>query len=388
MYPENWDTFSKTCLNHVRTIKGQGHVTFRGVDVFDHGAGRRIYILAGMARRKNDNRVILLHILGWLLYLSFSYGEDVFANEWDMEDIFLTVSLEFARISTFYIFYLLIWDRGFQMKRRWQFFLLIGLGIAVFIVLRFFIEEIVYPVTLGFDNYRNDLPFHFYLRDNTLRAFLPVVASLIVFIVDNRLYTEREQLSLKSELRGAELNFLRSQINPHFLFNTLSFMHTKAYAKDQELAEAIRKLSEILRYSIQNSGEEKRTIREEIELLRNFISIHEMRFENNCFVDFNTSKDFLEQKIEPLLLLPFVENAFKHGIFNDPKDPIKIDIEVKKGQMHFRLQNRINHSQKDPGSGIGVSNITRRLSLLYPGKSQFEERTENDHYITSLTLEI
>ncbi len=328
------------------------------------------------------------HLLGWLVYLLYSNWVDIFYQEWDHIDYLLTFSYELVFIIVFYLFYSLIWSYVLTANRRLLLIIALPLGIAVFIALRYFIEEVCYPFLFGIDNYNDALGAWFYIRDNIWRGFIALIVSLIIFLIENRWIPEREKLKLTNELKEAELSFLRSQINPHFLFNMLSFLHTRAFAYDMELAEGIRKLSDILRYATVSSKGEKRLLSNEIDLLQNFISIYRLRFKGECFVDFKISGPVNGLRIESLLLLPFVENAFKHGVYNDPEHPIKIAIGVDGTQLSFTCVNKINTAHKDPGSGIGIENIKRRLDLQYPGKHNLQISKANNYYRTFLTLEL
>src|ERR1700761_7200980 len=187
---------------------------------------------------------------------------------------------------------------------------------------------------------------------------------------------ERIQRDLENQRLTAELSFLKSQINPHFLFNSLNSIYSLAYQRSETTPEAILKLSEIMRYMLYECNDNKVALSKELQYLQNYIDLQKIRFANKAYIDFKVVGQVTNQQIVPLLLIAFIENAFKHGIANDDASPIQLLIEVDDAHLHFYIQNKKHNNNRDSVGGIGLINVQRRLNLLYPGKFNLDVRDE------------
>ncbi|MFT6969727.1 MAG: two-component system LytT family sensor kinase [Roseivirga sp.] len=200
-----------------------------------------------------------------------------------------------------------------------------------------------------------------------------------------------KNLRIKSALEKqnitSELAFLKSQINPHFLFNTLNNIHTLAYKKEEGVAEAIMKLSELMRYMIYDSNEDLMPMNLETEYLKSFIDLQELRFKTKGIVDFQISGNIDAVLLAPLILLAFVENAFKHSDRVDRQGAIVVKLSLG-NQIEFSVTNACSASrsaeQRDGVGGIGLENIKRRLELIY--RNQFELNIDQVKHEFSVNL--
>jgi two-component system, LytTR family, sensor kinase len=341
---------------------------------------------------------VLFHLAGWLIFfLNENWADfigqdsDVFGKfPYDGHEIGLTVSSILVPVAIFYLFYGLIWKKLVPFRsNKWVIIPLtlaaVFFGGCAYTFLRYLVEETLYPVLFGFGNYR-DPSFPFYYFDNYFRAHFPIAASAMVFLIERNSKREKESLQLLKEKSEAELSYLRAQLNPHFLFNSLNILYTQAFQLDEKLASTILKFSDVLRHSLKKSTADQSTIQEEIQLARNYIDIFKERFEERCFVQMQVAGDDLNHSIEPLLIISFLENAFKHGTFSDPNYPIQFRWEIKNGQFAFCSQNRIKKGIKDKGAGIGLENVRKRLQLLYPDRHELH--IENDGHIFKLELKL
>lgn len=323
------------------------------------------------------------HLLGWTLFTMYEFRRGV--DDW--EDYWLGGANILAHIAIFYVLFSIVYPRLQRLGNSWLVLAAIPLGVVGFICFRYLFQEVLMMSLLGFGNYETD-DLGFYFRDNVLRGLYIVIASLVSFLLLNLQQGRVRRKQLETEKTSAELAFLRSQINPHFLFNTLSYLHTEAFMVDAKLAGNILRLSDVLRYATQNTKQEKRTITEEVDLLNNYIEIFRQRFEGRCYLNFVVEGTLLEQQVEPLLLMPFVENAFKHGRYIDPETPIEVSLKVKEGHLEFCCRNAIKHQQKDEVSGIGLENVRRRLTLLYPQRHELQITPEEEYFMVSLSLQL
>lgn len=202
-----------------------------------------------------------------------------------------------------------------------------------------------------------------------------------------QLNKERETIHLKTEL-----NFLRSQISPHFMFNVLNNLVSLARKKSDDLEPAIVNLSQIMRYMLYESDDNRVNLSKEIEYVKSYIDLQMLRFGSEVSIKFNVTGNTDLFMIEPMLLIPFVENAFKHGTGMIEKPVIMISLEVleEERQLKFVVLNPVTDVDisKDSSSGIGLANVKRRLDILYPGKHKFRVYPQQNSFKTELTLQL
>jgi len=213
--------------------------------------------------------------------------------------------------------------------------------------------------------------------------------SLAYWYGKRSIMVERARQRLEKQIADARLRGLKNQINPHFLYNTLSFLYTKALPLSKELSDAISKLSEMMRYSLGELDEdEKVPLEKEIRHLENFIQIHQLRYYNNLKIDFSIKGETGGYKIMPLLLITFVENAFKHGKVQDDDHPLTVHIEVAKGVLDFKVMNKKANGTKEKSSGIGLANVKSRLELGYPEAHKLMVEDSSQLYCVHLILNL
>jgi two-component system, LytTR family, sensor kinase len=216
-------------------------------------------------------------------------------------------------------------------------------------------------------------------------VFFVFLSTAFKFSVDWFL-NEKVRKNLESEKLIAELAFLRSQINPHFLFNSLNNIYSLAYQKSDKAPEAIMKLSEIMRYMLQESNEPRVKLSREIRYLENYIELQKLRFKGQAYIELKVQGEYVEQNIAPLILISFVENAFKHGVASDLKNPIEINIAIDQNELYFNIRNKKSVLNKDESSGIGLNNVRRRLDLLYFENYKLEIKEDHEFYYCELYL--
>ena len=202
----------------------------------------------------------------------------------------------------------------------------------------------------------------------------------------------REQL-LQEKLR-TELNFLKSQINPHFLFNTLNNLYAIAERREnRELADGISELANLMRYMLYDCKAERVPLSKELTFLKSIIEIQRLRIaeEDEVVLAFDVEGNYNSKEIAPLILVPFVENAFKHGISPENQSFIKIALLVEENALSFEVRNSVFKDKKnelETHSGIGLENVKRRLELIYPEKYSLDILEENEVFKIKLKLEL
>lgn len=186
-----------------------------------------------------------------------------------------------------------------------------------------------------------------------------------------------------------ELMFLKSQVNPHFLFNTLNAIYSMAVKKSDKTANTIVKLSALIRYMLYDSNKDFVELEEELMYIRNYIELQSIRLHDDVDLQFQINGKAEGKLIAPMLLVPFIENAFKHGIDYTSKSYVDIKISVDKDELNLRVTNSKNRQkaeQVDKNSGIGLKNVKRRLELVYPDKHLLNINESDDLYEVSLTI--
>jgi len=187
---------------------------------------------------------------------------------------------------------------------------------------------------------------------------------------------------------SSELIYLKQQVNPHFLFNTLNNIYSLSIKNHEIMPSAILKISSILRYTLNKSDNSLASLKDEIEIMNAYIDFQKMRFKNNLPLVYKVSGSIDDYKIEPFILLPLIENAFKYGMVNIKDSFINIEITIKSEKLKFLISNKksFTHESKLEHSGIGLNNIKRRLDLIYPDCHKL--LIEDNDNIFSVCLEL
>ncbi|MFK7772688.1 MAG: sensor histidine kinase, partial [Saprospiraceae bacterium] len=282
------------------------------------------------------------------------------------------------------IFYWLFYS--FLPKNKWRDIpsileVIFGIVISV-LAYRVWVGYIVYPWIYG-DEYPGN-PFGFSLL---LISFINIysfvgIAGAIKLIRNRQQQKEVEQQLVKEKLES-ELHFLRAQINPHFFFNTLNNIYGLARKNSEHTAEVVMRLSKLMRFILYECTSEKIPIFQEIKVLEDYIELEKIRYDNRLVVNFTKKIDDLNQSIAPLLLLPFVENSFKHGA-SEMRFKTQIDIEIylENNQLEFSIFNKRDADINKNEKGLGLQNVKRQLELLYPNLHQLNiEQTESSFQV-------
>lgn len=340
-----------------------------------------------MAYKRNN---IILHILAWAVCFSIPiliynnpYGEYVAStNEKFGVPEIINYSLF---IVFFYLNAFLFIPEYFSKKRITEY--------VIFVVL--VILAIGTINTLISQEYRPHIPPRPFIRVFLYRLFIGLanlaISTSYRMILDN-LKREREIKEKEKENLIAELSFLRSQISPHFVFNVLNSVVSLARKKSDQLEPVLMELSNLMRYMLYESDSEKVSVKKMVMYLNSYINLQKMRFNDDVKIDYkvidNSSKD---NYIEPMLFIPLVENAFKHGIGIIEEPEINVLLTVNEKSIVLHVQNKFNKNttiEKEKKSGIGLNNLKRRLNLLYPETHELIITEKENNFYTNLNLTI
>ncbi len=226
-----------------------------------------------------------------------------------------------------------------------------------------------------------------------IAAFVTNMAILLVSIFYSLLhyYYRKESVKrrLEQERSAAELQFLKAQINPHFLFNTLNNIYALAVTRSEKTADMVLRLSELLRYVIYDGAKDKVPLEKELKHIEEFIALFKMRMEEDVNLTFTYTGDIKGKEVEPLMLMPLVENCFKHCDFDSNENAYAcIEARIEEDCLWFVARNSVDRSneQKDKVGGVGLSNIRKRLSLQYPQAHVFEIEEKETEFEVRLKL--
>ena len=331
-------------------------------------------------------RFILLHAFVWSVLFALPHfflpsDSRVVKRGFFPPSFFIITNL--YHIALFYFNAYAVYPLFFN-KRKWWLFLLLLAGIAIgSYYLKLFITRSWYPeVTMDEWAYRI--------------LFFPTLAFLFIStlyrLIADKIQHEKKQKEIVAEQLAIKLKFLRSQINPHFIFNILTNLVSLARKKSDQLEPALLKLSELMRYMLYESDGSKVPLSQEIEYLQSYIDLQRLRFGDDISIEVNINipQDRNQYSIEPMMLIAFVENAFKHGTGVD--DPfIKINLTVENNKLEFDVKNKHAGETpeiKDGNSGIGLENVKSRLMLLYPKQHSLIVKKDASIFDVHLTLQL
>ena len=226
-----------------------------------------------------------------------------------------------------------------------------------------------------------------------ISTFMIAGASTVFKIISDWLRYQRDSKELQTQTMQSELKFLKSQINPHFLFNTLNNLYALTLKKSDKAPEIVIKLSEMMRYMLYECNEKKVLLSKEVNYLRNYLDLERLRQSDNIEIDFKVKGNVTNQKIAPLMFIPFLENSFKHGLNNQiSKGFVTIILEVRPRAVHIFIENSKSEtlpqqSHKRSG-GIGLVNVRRRLNLLYPDSYELNIHDNPMTYAVDLKINL
>jgi len=230
------------------------------------------------------------------------------------------------------------------------------------------------------------------LYDNIIPHFFLVIAGVAIKLISDYFHMQKRMSEIAKEKAETELNFLKSQINPHFLFNSLNSVYFLIDKNNIEARQALHKFSDMLRYQLYEVKGEQISIEKEIGYLNDYIGLQKLRTEN-CTVQFSVDESMKSFYIEPLLLIPLVENSFKHlsHFVHSKQNEIQIELSKQNGELSFRIRNTTEGKQFHEFSndgGIGLNNVKRRLELLYPQKHKLVISEKEGWFNVQLNIKI
>lgn len=333
------------------------------------------------------------HLLFWLVFVAFytllygSFNED-YLFQLKMQLIYLPEKL----IATYITLYWLL--PRFLLKEKYLTFF------SLLLVLLLLSGILHWAVTIYIEiplYYPEEGSIRFWYPNKILKSatyIYPVVvlATLIKFFKHWYNYQAATQILAQEKLQ-AELKFLRAQVHPHFLFNTLNNLYALTLKKSDSAPTIVLKLSDLLNYMLYECNTDRVPLSKEIELLENYLSLEKLRYGDHLDIVFNVKGEVDQHVIAPMLILPFVENSFKHGVSGETDEAwVSIDLKIKDGLMTLKVDNSKSgletKDEQQYKEGIGLNNVKRRLELLYPDRYDLKIMDTDESYLVVLKLEI
>ena len=341
----------------------------------------------------------IIHVLLWMIMILvplFLFQSAERKVNWLIQGISWT-----ALILVFYLNYIILIPQLLNKSR----FLLFGLSILVLMFISFGVSYSAQSkasliVELKASNFPPPHEGYDILAGNMLkgRAAVAMIACFLVLAISTSIKVteqwysnEKERKEMETQKLSAELSLLKQQINPHFFFNTLNSLYSLARQKSDKTPEAIIKLSELMRYIIYESDKEYVPLQKELDYISNYVQLQRLRIKDEVEVNFSTEGEYNEIMIEPMLLLPFIENAFKHGIDYSQACRILIKVTVTASKLSLVVENPLIRKPQlsiEESSGKGLINSRKRLELLYPDSHELKILDSNDKFRIELTLNL
>ncbi len=320
----------------------------------------------------------LLHLFFWLF--SFAFVLDYFYDSAALGGSIYYTTVECVMYALFaYTNLFLLIPKIFEKYGLVAYILsLLGLIILVYLPYQFlgFEEELMGEISL-----RSKISF-------SLNAVLFVIISGLYWYVEQYQAAKQRTVLLRNEKLAAELDQLKAQISPHFLFNSLNNIYSLCVSKSDEAPEMVEKLSDILRYLIYEGRQNRVPLSHELDMLKNYFEMQKMKkVKGGDNVEFSAEIGNVDLKIAPLMLINFVENAFKHGdVQTNIEGYVRLNAKVSDGKLHFSISN--SHRKKLNDSGIGMENVKKQLELAYPDTHHLNINIGDNNFSVELEIQL
>jgi two-component system, LytTR family, sensor kinase len=343
---------------------------------------------------------LLIHILGWSLFGSVIFLLSPLSSGVERPDEFwIKQALMFVfLVATFYFNFFYLIPRVLFKNKNYLFLLLNFVGGIVYVGLLMLYDEWFNMSELMHRAFRPEVPYIpkprnlYWDISHLLIFYMSVGISTSIAAVQKWQSDEKIRLELQQQQINSELSYLKAQINPHFFFNTLNNIYALTNIDVEKAKTALLKLSRMMRYVLYETEKNHTLLSKENDFIKDFIELMKMRLGSKVKLDIRIPENIAEAEIAPMLLLPFIENCFKHGVSSQKESSILISLLREKNYLILQTENTIfkssEHTPEGSASGIGLNNTIRRLELLYPNRYQLNIDDKNDENQYRVTLKI
>jgi len=289
------------------------------------------------------------------------------------KQLFLESIYEYTSTFSLFVFALCSYTTLylFYPKKKW-FLVAVGLLLSFIVpmIFRFLLEQKLMYALFDHSNYPQTTKLNYYIWDQYMFGTRPLVFGALYYFIRYSFYNQQQQQELILANQNMQLESLKSQINPHFLLNSLNNIQSLIVSKSDHATDALENLSEILKYSLYG-GKTTCTIADEMKVVRQFIDLQNLRLVHTPNLEIEIDNSVLNKEIPQYTIIPLVENLYKHAVLDDPENPCTLEVKSANNHLMFRSSNKINQSLKDETGGIGLDNLRKRLELLYPEQLHF-----------------
>ena len=341
--------------------------------------------MSGANKKRPKWKVVCLHLLCWLAFLCLPVLFNERLSGLTLGELFrdMTIAPRLANgsffIALFYYSYHYTIPAYYFTKQYATLAMYFATTFAIF----FFINYALVPVEHGWHHHHHARAAE--IMGPSYNYFMYIIVCTVSFTMC--LYNKWQKVH--EEKLNTEISFLKAQINPHFLFNTLNSIYALTLNHSDDAPEAVLKLSGMMRYAISDSAREYVSLDKELEYITDYIDLQKLRLDKNIEVEYNVTGDTRDKRITPFVLIPFIENAFKYGVNSEEPSHIVVSITVTDRQLELLVNNRKVTVQPlaTASTGMGISNTRMRLELLYPGKHELLVRDRKDDFDVQLKLQ-
>lgn len=329
--------------------------------------------------------------LFWAFYFLYEWlGNAAVGSEYKRYAINAAVIVPITFCATWFTVHVLI-ERFFLKGKRTTFWILFAVSAIVFTLMRrAFNYYYTYPLYYPEGQQTMSFLFPPKLIIEAVNTYLIVALYAMFYFLRAWYEQQRTTQQLQKDKAEAQLELLKSQVQPHFIFNTLNNIYSYAQQNNQQTPELIYRLSALLSYMLYDSRQTTISLGKELEYINNYIELEKIRYGKRLDVSLNVFDPVDHFRIAPLLLLPLIENSFKHGVSNNIKDAwIRMDIALKDEWLSVKIENSCDEQHNGNGSsrnGIGLENVKKRLDILYQDNYEFKCIRENDSFLTILKI--
>ena len=335
------------------------------------------------------NKVLLLHISFWVFYFTYRFFDVKEYLGYQKALIYLSVPLTFNIIAS-YIHYFFILPNLIRSKEALPYLGKLLVLIMMVLTVRILVENQIFPKVSANEAYFKTIKLMRIVSTVWDTLTFLIFTGMIRFTLD-WFDLESKKKQLENEKLVAELNYLKAQINPHFLFNTLHNLNYLVYSGSKNATEVIIKLSNIMRYMIYDANKEKVALKKEIAYMNDYIHLESIRLNQKFHLDFMVNGPIEQLEIAPLVMLTFLENAFKHGVSDQEENCwIKVNLITTDQAIDYEVSNKKikTLSSRNLKSGFGLENVKKRLELSYPNQYTLNIQDDDSVYKVHLTLKL
>jgi len=336
---------------------------------------------------------ITYHIIFWMVWISFNtifFGaaQDAYRRTFIVELYELPEKIIVVYLNLYFLVPRLL------LKKK---YLQYGVTLFAMLYLMALIMRAIYMEFLAAQYFPDTANLPYFQGYRILKYVYYNLCPVILLTTGVRLFSywyQQQQLNneLAREKLKAELHYLKGQLNPHFLFNTLNNVYSLSLKKSDMTPVMVLRLSSLMSYMLYDSQKDKIELTKDIENIKSYIALEKLRYGDRLKVSFNESGELKDKAIAPLLMLPFVENAFKHGLCEDAAEVwLTIDIKLKQDMLYLKIRNSVDELSCDDGPlqyGVGLQNIKRRLELVYPENHSLDIVSDVDYFEVDLKIKL